>query len=145
LNIPKWEKKCLNILKANLDRFRNLLDIPCVTIASHGEHENRLVEIPNNYLTEDITTYNYLNIKLEAYSKEMISKITCYISDVPIEINNGYRYGVHPLNAIKKGERFIILLTHPNHWHYSYWKQFKKLVKVILKKPENKKEVFKRL
>jgi len=140
-----WEERCLNILKANLDRFRNLLDIPCVTIASHGEYENTLVQTPNNYLTEDIKTYEFLGIKLEAYNKQMIEKVTCYISDVPLEINGGYRYGITPFEAIQKDEKFIMFLSHPNHWHYSPWKQFKKLIKVIIKKPINKKEVFKRI
>jgi len=140
-----WQERCLTILKANLDRFRNLIDIPCVTIANHGEYENRLVQTPNNYLTEDVKTYEYLDIKLEAYNQEMISRVTCYISDVPIEINGGYRYGVTPLEGIEKGEAFIMFLTHPNHWHYSRWKQFKKLVKAILYGEENKKESFERV
>ena len=140
-----WEQKCLNILKANLDRYRNLLNLPCLTIASHGEYENTLVETPNNYLTENIDTYKFLNIKLEAYNKEMIQKVTCYISDVPIEINGGYKYSITPFEAINDNEEFIMFLTHPNHWHYSKWKQFKKLVKMLIKKPVEKKESFKRV
>ncbi len=140
-----WQERCLNILKADLDRFRNLLDIPCLTIASHGEYENSLVKTPNNYLTEDISTYDDLGIKLEAYNREFIKRVTCYISDVPIEINGGYRYGVTPLEAIEKKEEMILFLTHPNHWHYSPWKQFKKLVKVVLKGGEEKAEEFQRI
>jgi len=140
-----WKERCLNILKADLDRFRNLLNIKCVTIASHGEKENSLVQTPNNYLTEDISVYDFLGIKLEAYNKDFIKKVSCYISDVPIEINNGYRYGVSPIEAIKRNEKFILFLTHPNHWHYSLWKQFKKLVKVLLKGAVYKKEEFKRI
>ena len=140
-----FEDRCLTILKSNLDRFRLLLDIPCVTIASHGEYENSLVETPNNYLTENIDTYKYLNIKLEAYNKEMIEKITCYISDVPLEINSGYKYGVTPFEAIENNEQFIMFLSHPNHWHYSKWKQFKKLVKVLIQKPIEQKMSFKRI
>ena len=140
-----WEQKCLNILQANLQRYRNLLDIPCITIASHGEYENTLVETPNNYLTEDTKTYDFLDIKLEAYNKDFINKVTCYISDVPIEINRGYRYGISPLEAIKQEEKMILFLTHPNHWHYNYWRQFKKLVRVLIQKPVNKKESFKRI
>jgi len=140
-----FQERCLKILRANLEMFRLLCDIPCVTIASHGERENTLVSIPNNFLTEDISTYEYLGIKLEAYNKEMISKVTCYISDVPIEINGGYRYGTHPFEAIERGEEFIMFLTHPNHWHYSKWKQFKKLVKVFILKPAKTHENFKRI
>lgn len=140
-----WEERCLHILKCNIERFRNLLSIPCVTIASHGEYENSLVSTPNNYLTEDIATYEQLGIKVEAYNKEMIEKVTCYISDVPIEINKGYKYGTTPFEAIKKEEKFIMFLSHPNHWHYNILRQFKKLVKVLIKKPINKKESFKRV
>ena len=140
-----FKDKCLKILKSNLDRFRLLLDISCITIASHGEYENSLVKTPNNYLTEDIETYKYLQIKLEAYNKNFIEKVSCYISDVPIEINGGYRYGVTPIEAIDREESFILFLTHPNHWHYSRYKQFKKLVKMILKKPIKIEEEFKRV
>ena len=140
-----FEAKCLALLKANIHRFRLLLDVPCVTIASHGEYENSLVKTPNNYLTEDIDTYKYLDIKLEAYNKEMIDRVTCYISDVPIEINGGYKYGITPFEAIDNNEQFIMFLSHPNHWHYSKWKQFKKLVKVLIQKPTNKKMSFKRV
>ena len=140
-----WQEICLHLLKCNIDRFRKLLGIPCITIASHGEYENSLVQTPNNYLTENISTYEYLDIKLEAYNKSMIEKVTCYISDVPIEINNGYRYGTTPIEAIKRDEKFIMFLTHPEHWHYSPWKQFKKLVKTIIRKPIDEKERFKRI
>ena len=140
-----FEERCLKILKANLERFRLLLDIPCITIASHGEFENILVDTPNNYLTEDIKSYKYLDIKLEAYNIDMLMRVTCYISDVPIEINNGFLYGTTPIEAIKNGEEFIMFLSHPNHWHYNPWKQFKKLVKVIFFKPINKHVTFKRI
>ena len=140
-----FQKRCLTILKSNLERYRVLLDIPCVTIASHGEYENSLVQTPNNYLTEDIETYKYLGIKLEAYNKEMIDRVTCYISDVPIEVNGGYKYSVAPLEAIANNEQFIMFLSHPNHWYYSLWKQFKKLIKVLIKKTINTEESFKRI
>jgi len=142
---PNWQKRCLNILKDNIDIFRNLLNIPCTTIASHGEYENRLVNTPNNYLTEDIKSYDYLGIKLEAYNKDMIDKVTCYISDVSIEINDGYRYGITPIEAIQRREKFIMFLSHPNHWYYNSWQQFKKIIKVIIRKPIKTKESFRRV
>lgn len=140
-----FEERCLAILKANIDRFRLLLDVPCVTIASHGEYENSLVKTPNNYLTENIDTYEFLDIKLEAYNRELLEKVTCYISDVPIEINGGYKYGTTPLEAMDDKEQFIMFLSHPNHWHYSKWKQFRKLVKVLIQKPIDKRMSFKRV
>lgn len=140
-----FKEPCLKILKANLERFRYLLDIPCHTIASHGEYENVLVQTANNYLTEDSDTYAFLGIKLEAYNKDFIERVSIYISDVPIEINDGYRYGTNPLLAIENNEKLILFLTHPNHWHYNKWKQFKKLVKMIIKKPIRIEEGFKRI
>jgi len=144
-SFENWEQKCLKILKANLERYRNLLDLPCSTIASHGEYENSLVQTPNNYLTEDTKTYEFLNIKLEAYNRDMIEKVTAYISDVPIEVNGGYKYNTTVLEAIVKDDKFIMFLSHPNHWYYSLWQQFKKLVKVIIKKQINEKCEFKRI
>ena len=140
-----FKDRCLKLLKLNIEKFRLLLDIPCVTIASHGEYENLLVDTPNNYLTEDVSTYEYLGIKLEAYNKDLLNKVTCYISDVPIEENGGYRYGTTPFEAIRSGEKFIMFLSHPNHWHYSRYRQFKKLIKVIIYGQKNKKENFKRI
>lgn len=145
LSYPKWEERCLDMLKSNIDKFRNILDIPCTTIASHGESVDYLVETCNNYLTEDVSTYKYLDIKLEAYNKTMIDKVTCYISDVPIEINDGYLYGTTPFEAIDRKEKFIMFLSHPNHWHYSSWKQFRKLIKMIIRQAINQKGSFKRI
>lgn len=140
-----FKDKCLKILKANIERFRLLCDIPCVTIASHGEYENSLVNTSNNYLTEDVSVYNFLGIKLEAYNKKMIEQVTCYISDCPIEENFGYKYGTTPLEAIENKEKFVMFLSHPNHWHYNKWKQFKKLVKVFLFGLTLKNETFRRM
>jgi len=143
--IQDWQERCLEILRCNIERFRKLLNIPCITIASHGEYENSLVQTPNNYLTEDISTYDYLGIKLEAYNKKMIEKVTCYISDVPLEITDGYKYGTTPFEAIKNNKKIIMFLSHPNHWHYSTWKQFKKLVKIIITKQDMTIREFKRV
>ncbi len=140
-----FKEKCLENLKINLSKFRNSFKSPCITIASHGEYENTLVQTPNNYLTEDTSVYNYLGIKLEAYNKNFIDSLDCYISDTVMEINNGFRYGLHPIEAIEKGRKNILFLTHPNHWHYSKYKQFKKIVKMIIKKPIIKTDMFKRI
>ena len=136
---------CLKKLKKNIIKFRDSFGVPCVTIASHGELENSLVKTPNNYLTEDVSIYEYLGIKLEAYKKGLIDKVTCYISDCPIEENSGFKYGITPIQAIENDEKFIMFLSHPNHWHYSLWRQFKKLVKVTIRKPLTSKKRFKRI
>ena len=100
-----------------------------------GEYKNSLLETLNNFL----------NIKLESYNKDMINKVTSYIGDVPIEINSGYKYGITPFEVIEKDEPFIMFLSHHNHWHYSRWEQFEKLVKIIVLKPVNSTKNFRRL
>ncbi|MDB5053869.1 MAG: hypothetical protein JWM44_1919 [Bacilli bacterium] len=140
-----FEVECLQILKNDIERYRLLLQIPCTTIASHGAPENRLLDTPNNFLTENPLTYEALGIKLEAYNKEFISKITCYVSDYAIEINNGYKYGTHLFEAMKRGEKMILFLTHPELWHYEGKRRLKKVVKSILKAPERRAIHFKRI
>lgn len=144
-----FKEKCLNLLLCNIQKFRLLLNIPCTTIASHGEYENRLFKTPNNFLTENISTYKKLDIKLEAYNQDFIEKVTCYISDTSLNVNGGYRYGISPLKAIEKQEPFILFLTHPNHWDYEWSKNIKRNLKIIfrilLKGEIKKEERFKRI
>jgi hypothetical protein len=139
-----FKKECLSNLKDNINKYRKH-GLACRTIASHGEYENRLVKTPNNYLTEDLGSYQELGILLEAYNPNLISKIDCYISDTVIEINNGYRYGVSPIEAVDECHNIILFLSHPNHWHYSFFKKIKKLVKILLLGPVFTKDSFKRI
>ena len=145
LHSSDFEARCLEIVKADLERFRALLNIPCSTIASHGERENRLVGTPNNYLTENEETYEKLGIKLEAYNKTFISEISSYICDGPMELNGGYTYGRSPLEAIADGDERILFLSHPSHWHNSTRLIVRKMAKVLLKPNGRKKIDFQRL
>ena len=141
-----FKQECLHDLKLNLDYFRNKFKLPCLTIASHGEYENALVQTSNNVLTEDTASYAYLGIKLEAYDKNFIENVvTAYISDCPIEYNEGYRYGITPMEAMNNNEKFICFLSHPNHWHYNFYNQCRKILKTMIKKPIKKYENFKRV
>jgi len=36
----------------------------------------------------------------------MLDKVTCYIFDVPMEENSGYKYGTTTLKAIEVNEKF---------------------------------------
>lgn len=146
LAIENWKERCLEILKCDIEWLRKLLNLPCITIASHGAPENRMLGISNNYLTEDKRVYDYLEIKLEAYNREFIENIvTCYISDCPVEINYGYRYGITPFEAIEKGEKCILFLTHPNHWFYDWRKRCRKITKSLLFGHKKENQVFRRI
>ncbi len=127
-----FKNECLEILKQNLSQLRDRFQLKCKTIASHGAPENRMTGVHNNYLTEDVSVYEYLGIELEAYQKEFISEIAEYISDTVIEENGGFRYGKHPLEVIENGVSPILFLTHPNHWFYSSKQIFRKTIKLML-------------
>lgn len=136
---------CKKLLKYELESFRIKYNIKCKTIASHGELINRKFEISNNVLTEDINDYKLYNIDLEAYNSKFISDIKAYISDCPIEINNGYRYGINPIDAIENNLTPILFLSHPNHWYYTKFQIMKKIVKLIIYGVVIKNEKFKRI
>ncbi len=140
-----FKSPCLERLQENIWRFRGEFGIPCLTIASHGEAINLKVGVPNNALTEDISVYDNLGIRLEAYNKDFLSRVSCYISDTVMEENDGYRYGKHPFQAIREAQPLILFLTHPNHWYYSLYQRFRKIVKVMIRKPVDQPEQFKRL
>lgn len=127
-----FKNECSEILKKDLNQLRESFQLKCSTIASHGAPENRLTGILNNYLTEDVSVYEYFGIKLEAYQKEFISEIAEYISDTVMEENGGFRYGKHPLDVIKSEVSPILFLSHPNHWFYSNWQIFRKTIKLLL-------------
>jgi hypothetical protein len=73
-----------------------------------------------------------LDIDVECYEDAYLSEWDAYVSDSPVEFNNGYRYGVSPLSLIKQKTRRIMFLSHPNHWGFSMTKRAKRLLKVGL-------------
>ncbi|MBC8526203.1 MAG: hypothetical protein H8D22_04920 [Candidatus Cloacimonetes bacterium] len=128
-----FQEECLNVLKREIEYFRKLFKIPCETIASHGSKENRLVDTPNTILTEDANIYKMLKIKLEAYNKYFINSINSYIADCELEKNNGYRGKISPIDAFEKNEKFILFLSHPQHWYKKFFSQLLRIVKVLTK------------
>lgn len=122
----------LERLRKDLSVIRERTGCPCVTIAAHGAPENRALGMPNNLLTRMAGSYGLLGIDVEAYDKSLLETISCYVSDSSVEVNDGYRYGLNPLDAIKRGEKTIMFLTHPEHWHLTPKRIGKKLAKVAL-------------
>jgi hypothetical protein len=140
-----FKKIGLKMLHNDLHMLRSHHGFLCETIASHGAEENRRLNISNNILTEDESNYSYLGIKLEAYNAGFIEKIHSYISDCAIEYNRGYRYGVHPYEILKENKEIILFLTHPNHWYYSGYELFKKVIRSFLKGSFYRDDSFKRI
>ena len=139
-------EECINILQKDLENIRNTYNLPCLTIASHGAVINRALKVANNSLVEDTHIYTRLGIKLEAYNMQFINSLDDYISDSSISYNDGYRYGKSPLLSMKEGSQKILFLTHPEHWHYSIFFKFKRIIKILLgKEPFYTYENFKRI
>lgn len=134
-----FQEKCMEVLKTDLEKFRIIYNAPCETIASHGHLVNRKLGVTNHFLTEDLKAYEFLNIKLEAYNEDFLQNvITCYISDFGLlDINDGYRYGKSPIEAITEEEKCILFLSHPHHWYFSKFERIKKITDCLLDK--NKK------
>lgn len=139
-----FQDRCLKLLKFDIEKFRILLDIPCLTIASHGDSINRLFDIPSNVLTENSEAYKYLGIQLEAYDSVFLEK-ACYISDCPIDLNYGYRYKTTPVTAIKNKEKLIVFLTHPEHWYLQYFDIIYKTLKILIKGSTERIDTFRRI
>lgn len=140
-----WKNDCLSALKGDLQYLRNMYMLPMKTIASHGAAENTKVGISNNVLTECTSTYDELGILMETYNSDMLDTFDKYVSDTVIECNDGYRYGESPLQLIEKGVKRICFLSHPNHWHYSRYRQVKKMIKSMIYSPIYSVENFKRI
>lgn len=140
-----FEDVCISQLTTELENFRKRYDVPCRTIAAHGEKENRIVGVANNYLTEKEASYLKLSICLEVYDKSFIESFQVYISDTVQEINGGYTYGLNPHYAIGNGMTPILFLTHPNHWKYTLSQTIKKVIKVLIFGSRQIPQEFKRL
>ena len=130
LNKYDWKNTCLTLLKLDLENLRTNYGLKCLTIASHGDPRNNLIETTNYFLTYEKKSYEKLNIELEAYNQSFIYSLDSYISDDSPEINNGFHYNNNPFDEMQKGRSKILFLTHPNHWHWDKLTKLKKIFKV---------------
>jgi hypothetical protein len=125
--------RCGERLRHDLDRFRSEIGTPCLTIASHGALLNRQLGVANRVLIESLPELAaQLGIKLETYDRTYLGKFDCYISDTQWEINDGFRYGCHPLNALSEGIPRIMMLSHPNHWAFTARMRLRRTIKCLL-------------
>ena len=126
-------ESCAKRLKHELDWFRTETGVNCHTVASHGTLLNRRLEIPNRMLFEMLPDLaNLLRVQLEVYDPSYLGQFDRYISDTQWEINDGFRYGLHPEQAILEGIPHFILLTHPNHWGFTPRVRIRRVIKCLL-------------
>jgi hypothetical protein len=127
----EWQTICLNILNEEINDFRSL-GFPCRTIAGHGHPWNYKLKTANYFITYQKDAYKKLDIDLEAYDKEFLSELDVYIMDGIKLINSGWNYGESPQDAMKRHAQRILLLTHPNHWCFSFAKACYYAMKALL-------------
>lgn len=123
---------CADLLVEEINLFRSRYGVPVKTIAAHGAYQNRLIGYSNNYLfLIDPELRQKCGIDFEVYDQLFLEKFNVYISDVQWEVNDGYRYGIHPLDALDGSNR-ICFLSHPDHWGFSKGKRCRKILRSIL-------------
>ncbi len=113
---------CLVRLKDDLAKFRRLcadqgISLELRTVAAHGHRINRALGFPGNRLLQHAEE-QFLGATMEAYDSRFIDWLDVYISDTTLRQCGGYRYGLHPEDAIQMGLRRILFLSHPSHWHF---------------------------
>lgn len=98
------------------------------TICAHGDKRNRLLKVPNRILF-DKELREEMCVYFDACDKDILDKVDIYISDTSVIHNHKWKQGISPKEAISRGDRTIMLLTHPTHWNYSFFKNIKVLYK----------------
>ena len=125
--------RCGARLARDLDRFRSETGTSCGTIASHGSPLNQQLGVANTLLFESLPDLAaQLGIELEAYDRAYLGQFDCYISDTQWEINDGFRYGRHPLDALSERIPRIMMLSHPNHWAFTPRTRLRRTIKCLL-------------
>jgi hypothetical protein len=125
--------RCGERLGRDIERFRAEIDTSCRTIASHGAPLNRQLGVANRVLIESLPNLAaQLGIELETYDRTYLGQFDNYISDTQLEVNDGFRYGRHPLDVLSEGIPRIMMLTHPNHWAFTPRTRLRRMIKCLL-------------
>ncbi|OSB14035.1 hypothetical protein [Clostridium botulinum] len=111
--------ECREILRQEIIDFNKKANVKVKTVANHGHPYNIHLKVSNNILLED-RDYRYFGVELEAYDKKLYEDyIVTHIMDNNIMGNYGFSYKSNPIEAIKRGDKVIVFLAHPEHWRYS--------------------------
>lgn len=85
--------------------------LPCLTIASHGDFVNAILELPNTILI-DSDIRKECNIVREAYDNVHMNCLSYRIAD-----QNCENFSQDAVAAMKRGEKVLELLMHPRQWN----------------------------
>ncbi len=99
--------------KENLTVLREKSELPMITVASHGDFMNQKLKMPNLEILKDQALRREVGIELEVYDQAMMKHVTSRHSDAPYP---RFWQPDNPLEAIRRGEAVVYLLTHPRHW-----------------------------
>jgi hypothetical protein len=101
------------LFKSNLFGLREQTGLPMLSVASHGDFINRKLGIPNTIVLADKAFRSEVNIKVEAYDQSLMSHVTSRHSDRAYPV---FWSPDDPLNALRRGETVVHILTHPRQW-----------------------------
>ena len=101
-------------------RFKQTTGQPCLTVASHGDFVNFIVEAGNMTLMDE-RVRTACGIIREAYDDERMNLLTCRIADQ----EEKFHFTEKVLAAIQRGEPVLELLTHPRQWNSPVWVNLK--------------------
>lgn len=114
---------------ANIEKFRNVTNLPCHTVASHGDYVNTKLQL-QNYVLIDERVRNATKIIREAYDKAHFELLTCRIADQSCEMED-FKNSV--IDAMNRNEQVIEILTHPRQWSSPFWINLKEEINRVMK------------
>ena len=112
----------------NYFNFRKITNQPCLTVASHGDFVNKIVDEPSLILMNE-RVRSETGIVREAYDRERMDLLTCRIADQEALDS----FTEKSIAAIKGGEKVLELLTHPRQWNSPFGVNFKEEVTRLIK------------
>ncbi|WP_294742645.1 hypothetical protein [uncultured Prevotella sp.] len=101
-------------------KFKEKTGQPCLTIASHGDYINTRFKFQNKELIDN-RVRKTTGILREAYDEPHMNALTCRIAD-QVEMEE---FTSKAVEAIKRGEPVLELLTHPRQWNSPVWVNLK--------------------
>lgn len=113
---------------ANIAKFRKETGTKCLTIASHGDYVNTKIRLQNKEIINERVRLA-TGIIREAYDSEHFDVLTFRLAD-QVERDN---FTPKAIDAIKRGEPVLELLTHPRQWNSPIWINLKEEIVRLIK------------
>ena len=112
----------------NCKKFRNVTGRPCLTVASHGDYMNVRLQYQNYELMNNRVRCES-GITREAYDPEHMAALSCRIAD-QVDPDS---FAERSIEALRRGEPVLELLTHPRQWNSPIWVNLKEEIQRVCK------------